>query len=127
MPTRRREVSRSLNIVSTSVVGSHRLPCVVISLKWDAQPRRPPQLIRGWFGRRLARRRGEDRRRRRREAMEAVWYVTVLGAMEKSIARFDKVCTGDVFYRGTQVEGLFSVYDRRFRAGARVTLPLCFA
>ena len=25
--------------------------------------------------------------------MEAVWYVTVLGAMEKSIVRFEKVCT----------------------------------
>lgn len=37
------------------------------------------------------RRRREDRVRRRREAMEAVWYVTVLGAMEKSIARFEKV------------------------------------
>ncbi|CAM9300141.1 unnamed protein product [Scytosiphon promiscuus] len=46
--------------------------------------------IRGWSGRRLARRRIEEKRRRRREAMEAVWYVTVLGAMERSIARFDK-------------------------------------
>ena len=58
-----------------------------------AQRRHARQLIRGWSGRRLARRRGEDKRRRRREAMEAVWYVTVLGAMEKSIVRFEKVCT----------------------------------
>lgn len=36
-------------------------------------------------------RRREEISCRRREAMEAVWYVTVLGAMEKSIARFDKV------------------------------------
>lgn len=49
------------------------------------------KILRGWFGKRLARRRLEEKRRRRREAMEAVWYVTVLGAMEKSIARFDKV------------------------------------
>lgn len=49
------------------------------------------QVVRGWFGRRTVRRRREERVRRRREAMEAVWYVTVLGAMEKSIARFEKV------------------------------------
>lgn len=49
--------------------------------------------MRGWFGRRAVRRRREDTVRRRREAMEAVWYVTVLGAMEKSIARFEKVHT----------------------------------
>ncbi|CBJ30727.1 conserved unknown protein [Ectocarpus siliculosus] len=48
------------------------------------------RILRGWFGKRLARRRLEEKGRRRREAMEAVWYVTVLGAMEKSIARFDK-------------------------------------
>ncbi|CAM9305770.1 unnamed protein product, partial [Ectocarpus sp. 13 AM-2016] len=48
------------------------------------------RILRGWFGKRLARRRLEEKRRRRREAMEAVWYLTVLGAMEKSIARFDK-------------------------------------
>eukprot|EP00752_Nemacystus_decipiens_P013078 g11567.t1 len=48
------------------------------------------RLIRGWSGRLLARRRAEEKIRRRRDAMEAVWYVTVLGVMEKSIARFDK-------------------------------------
>lgn len=30
--------------------------------------------------------------RRRRQAVEAVWFVGVLGAMERSIIRFDKVC-----------------------------------
>lgn len=60
------------------------------------------QLIRGWFGRRLAERRREEMRRRRREAMEAVWYVTVLGAMERSIARFDKVRASHAFQRTKQ-------------------------
>lgn len=37
------------------------------------------------------RRKRERRKRLRREAMEDVWYVDVLGAMQRSIGRFDKV------------------------------------
>lgn len=59
-------------------------PTVVVRL--------PEQVIRGWFGRKSVRIRKEDIRRRRRQAVEAVWYVRVLGAMERSIIRFDKVC-----------------------------------
>ncbi len=68
------------------------------------------QLIRGWLGRRLAERRREEVRRRRRDAMEAVWYVTVLGAMERSIARFDKVRASHAFQRPTAAQNVAGHY-----------------
>lgn len=49
------------------------------------------QMIRGWLGRRVVRSKREGLRRHRRAAVEAFWYVDVLGAMDRSIARFVKV------------------------------------
>ncbi|CAM9746425.1 unnamed protein product, partial [Discosporangium mesarthrocarpum] len=48
------------------------------------------RVIRGWFGRRISKERIEERLRLVRVAVESAWFVDVLGAMERSIARFDK-------------------------------------